>query len=135
MNYKCKDTNTLCKLCSNESICLLCKKNAVLSNNSAVRICNCKNGFRYNKLKNRCQRIIKKERNCKITDFFSCRKCKNEKCKECKTNSSFDIKTNSCICDYTYIKNEFKGKCERIHCEKGKHFDVKRNKCSENYIN
>ncbi len=75
----------------------------------------CKEGFTYDPKKNNCKRDIfkLKEKNCKLLDFPSCRRCKNDKCVECKSHSSLDLKTHSCLCKNGFDLNKINNKCKR----------------------
>ncbi len=77
--------------------------------------CVCKQSFTFDPKKNNCKRdfLKLKEKNCKLTDFPSCRRCKNDKCVECKSHSSLDLKTHSCLCKNGFNLNNINNKCER----------------------
>ena len=92
-------TNPLCLRCKDNN-CIQCSEN---SNLNKSNVCQCDEGFTYDKEKLMCME--------KVCTNVLCLKCKKGKCQECKINSNFNLKSNKCECDNGYIYNSEKDSC------------------------
>ena len=101
-----KETNPLCLRCK-DSQCIECSENSHIKK---YNICQCDDGFTFDK-----EKVMCKEKPC---TKVLCVKCKKGKCQECKIHSNFNIKSNECECDKGYTYNSDNDSCVNEKCDK-----------------